>query len=239
MPDRDVFARLPQVALHQLPRSIDRPLKRPRHHEPRTDLADIVIKDRLAAHIPKLRGELPQPLGLDRRIGRQLLTDPVLERIQLRRRSAPAHTAAAAPPPTLGGPSFDATPVRRLISRIESCSTRRQPPDLRPLLHADHTRFLLADRHRSNEGPDPAGQHRPHARWVTFQPAQVDQYSAGAHHGRYRLADGRPAEPRSVPATALWDSCRSPRSTCRGGRIHVGDCRAAARHSGAATAARY
>src|SRR5579875_3153544 len=61
-----------------------------------------------------------------------------------------------------------------------------QPPDLRPLLHANHT-LLLARSHRSDEGPDPAGQSRPHARRVTFGPAQVEQYSTGAHtHGRDR-----------------------------------------------------
>src|SRR3954469_9564313 len=64
--------------------------------------------------------------------------------------------------------------------------TDRQPldavhaPDLRPLLHADHT-LLLARPHRSSESPDPAGRTRPHARWATFRPAQVDHYSPGAH----------------------------------------------------------
>jgi len=52
MPDRDLLARLPQVALDKLPRPIDRPLERPRHQEPRADLAHEVIKDRLAAQIP-------------------------------------------------------------------------------------------------------------------------------------------------------------------------------------------
>jgi hypothetical protein len=83
MPDRHMSPRLPEVALHQLPRSIDRPLKRARDHEPRTDLADIVIKDRPATQIPQVSRELPQPLRLDRRLRAQLLTDPVLKRVQL------------------------------------------------------------------------------------------------------------------------------------------------------------
>ena len=60
------LARLPQIALHQLARPIDRPLERPRHHEPRADLAHVVVKDRLAALIAQLARHLPQPLRLDR-----------------------------------------------------------------------------------------------------------------------------------------------------------------------------
>ena len=59
VPDRDLLGRLPQIALHQLPRPIDRPLKRPRRQEPRPDLADIVIKDRLAARIAQARRPSP------------------------------------------------------------------------------------------------------------------------------------------------------------------------------------
>lgn len=59
MTDRDVLARLPQIALHQLTRPIDRPLKRPRGQEPRADVANVVIKDRLAALIAKLGRHLP------------------------------------------------------------------------------------------------------------------------------------------------------------------------------------
>jgi hypothetical protein len=58
------------------------------------------------------------------------------------------------------------------------------PPDLRPLLHADHA-LLLARSFRSSERPDPAGRTRPHARWVTFRPAQVGHYSRGAHSSAY------------------------------------------------------
>src|SRR3954451_2498624 len=52
------------------------------------------------------------------------------------------------------------------------------PPDLRPLLHADHT-LLLARSFRSSESPDPAGRTDPaprgplfdRRRWTTIHPA--------------------------------------------------------------------
>src|SRR5207248_8774249 len=88
--DRDQPTRLPQIALHQLPRPIDRALERARYEEPRTDLPDVVIEDRLAARIAKLGRHLPQPQRLDRRIGPQLIANPLLERIEPRRnRRAP------------------------------------------------------------------------------------------------------------------------------------------------------
>ncbi len=59
------------------------------------------------------------------------------------------------------------------------------PPDLSPLLHPDHTPSSSPIR-RSSEGPDPAGRTRPRARWVTFEPAHVGHYSAGAHRPRLR-----------------------------------------------------
>ena len=59
VPDRDQLARLPQIALHQLTRPIDRPLKRPPHQEPRPNLTHIVIEDRLAALIATARSPSP------------------------------------------------------------------------------------------------------------------------------------------------------------------------------------
>ena len=83
--DRDQLARLPQIALHQLPRPIDGPLKRAPGHKPRPDLAHVVIEDRLAALIAHLGGHLTQPLRLNPRITLKLLADPVPKRIELRR----------------------------------------------------------------------------------------------------------------------------------------------------------
>lgn len=49
-----------------------------------------------------------------------------------------SNTSAAPAPPTLCGSSCNATPSRRLISRIDTPVNQVQPPDLCPLLHADH-----------------------------------------------------------------------------------------------------
>ena len=68
VPDRDQLPRLPQIALHQLARPIDRPLERPLDQEPRPDLPHVVVEDRLAALIADLARHLPQPLRLDPRI---------------------------------------------------------------------------------------------------------------------------------------------------------------------------
>ena len=122
--DRDVLARLPQIALDQLRRPIDRPLERALDQEPRPHLADIVIKDRLAAPIADLFGELTQPLRRDLRIGLQLLTDPLLERVQDRPGRRPRIRSAAPPPPTASTPCPAPTQSGELISRAESPSTR-------------------------------------------------------------------------------------------------------------------
>src|SRR6185312_14858848 len=55
-----------------------------------------------------------------------------------------------------------------------------QPPDLSPLLNADHTLLLARslDQARVRDQPDDL---RLSAGWSSFQPAQVDQYSGGAH----------------------------------------------------------
>jgi hypothetical protein len=82
--DRDRLTRLPQVALHELARPVDRALEGPWAQVPRADLADEVVKDRLAAGIAELLRQLPEPLRLDPRISLKPLADPVLERIERR-----------------------------------------------------------------------------------------------------------------------------------------------------------
>ncbi len=135
--DRDVPARLPQIALDQLRRPINRPLERALHQEPRPHLAHVVIEDRLAARIADLPSKLPQPLRGDLRIGLQLLTDPVLERIHDRHRRCPR-----IPRRRLGRQQ-----PRDRVPRQPRPATnlpRRQPlhplhpPHLSPLLHANH-----------------------------------------------------------------------------------------------------
>jgi hypothetical protein len=91
--------------------------------QPWADLTNIVIENRLPARIAKLARELPQSLGLDPRIGRELLTDPLLKRIQLRPRvrSGVLRRLGAANALRI---VLRYTPIRRLISRIEMPSTR-------------------------------------------------------------------------------------------------------------------
>jgi glyoxylase-like metal-dependent hydrolase (beta-lactamase superfamily II) len=89
MTDRDQLARLPQIALRQLARTVERALERPLDHEPRPDLAHVVVEDRLAALIAQVGRHLAQPQRRNRRVGAQLFADPVLEQIELRSRRHP------------------------------------------------------------------------------------------------------------------------------------------------------
>src|SRR5207248_7990898 len=84
VPDRDRRPRLPQITLRQLPRPIQRALERPPYQKPRPHLAHVLVEDRLAARVAELGRKLAQPLRLDRRLGPQLLTDPLPVRIELR-----------------------------------------------------------------------------------------------------------------------------------------------------------
>jgi hypothetical protein len=81
--DRDRRVRLPEIALDQFPRPVDRALERALDQEAGTELSHVVVEDRLAALIAEVGRHLPQPQRLDRRIGPQLLADPVPERIEL------------------------------------------------------------------------------------------------------------------------------------------------------------
>ncbi len=107
----------------------------------------------------------------------ELLADPVLERIELRprrlpliprrlrRRQRPRDRVAMQPRPPAD------LPARQPLDPVH-------PPDLRPLLHADHTPSSSPIA-RSNEGPDPAGRTDPapggplfnRRRWPSFQSA--------------------------------------------------------------------
>jgi len=71
---------------------------------------------------------------------------------------------------------------------------QHQPPDLSPLLHADHT-LLLAPIHTNRASaqarPDDTD---PRATWPSFQPAQMAQSSPGAHSRRLRSVSLRKGE---------------------------------------------
>ena len=114
-------ARLPQVALDQLPRPIDRPLERPRGQEPWPDLPHEVIEDRPPARIAQLRRELPQPLRRDPRIRRSCSQIHSLNGSTFDPPAAREYrggSAAASARRTV----LRCNPVRRLISRIDNAA---------------------------------------------------------------------------------------------------------------------
>src|SRR4029077_12141511 len=80
-------------------------------------------------------------------------------------------------------------PVDRALGKLLD---EVQPSDLSPLLHADHTLLLARslDQARVRDQPDDV---RLSARWSSFQPAQVVQYSGGAHNSvpRVLIAESR------------------------------------------------
>ncbi len=68
MTDRDLVLGLPQIELADLPRPVDRPLKRPRCLKERADLPQVFIDDRLAPLEPQRRDQLADPLTRQRRV---------------------------------------------------------------------------------------------------------------------------------------------------------------------------
>jgi hypothetical protein len=145
MPERDQPPRLPQIALHQLAPPIDRPPERPRPQIPGTDIADKVVKDRLATPIAPLASHLAPPKRLDPRINSQLLANPILERIQLRTRwlaliarRLRRHQQPRDRVPVQPRPPTD-LPTRQTLHPVH-------PPHLRPLLHADQPPSPSRDR---------------------------------------------------------------------------------------------
>src|SRR5207248_997718 len=134
-------------------------------------------KHRLAALIAKLAGQLPQPLRLDRRILAQLLTDPVLERIQLRpgRRPLVLRRRLALDRP---GDRVAMRPGQPMDRALGALLDEVQPSDLSPLLHADHTLLLARsqDQARVRDQPDasdstPGGPVFNRRRWSSIQAA--------------------------------------------------------------------
>ena len=177
MTDRQRLSGLPQIALHQLPRPIHSALERAPDEKPRPDLANVIVEDRLAARIAKLDRQLAQPLRRNPRIGLQLLTDPLPERVELRRRrwpliarrpvapQRPADRATVKPRPTADLPNRE--PLDRYIRLTSAhCST--------PATHSSSPDQL--DRVRVKTRPDapsptPGGSLFNRRRWVSIQPA--------------------------------------------------------------------
>src|SRR4051812_43567934 len=218
MADRNQRPGLPQITLNQLAGPVDGALKGPPDHKPRANLAHVVVEDRLATVIAQLGGHLAQPQRLDARIGPQLPADPLPIRIELRHRRRPRiprrRLGRQRPPDRL---AVQPRPLADL--------TDRQPldpahaPDLRPLLHADHT-LLLARSSRSSESPDPAGRTDPapggplldRRRWTTIHPAPTEATRLVERVGS-----------TTVSAAPGFDADRigemSPRASCRRGGV--------------------
>jgi hypothetical protein len=105
-------------------------------------------------------------------------SDPLLERVQLRpRRRAliPRRRVAL----DRAGDRVAMRTRRPMNRALRALLDEVQPSDLSPLLHADHTLLLARsqDQARVRDQPDDL---RLGARWSSFQPAQVVQYSGGA-----------------------------------------------------------
>ena len=156
--DRDQLPGLPQIALHQLARPIDRPLKRAPHHKPRPDLPDIVIEDRLAAHIPQLGRHLPQPQRLDRTGQPAAARRSTPETDRASTPPAAAHTSAATLDTTAR-----ATVSRAIPSDFATCRCERRSTSTNRRISAHcstpTTHSSSPDPHGSDERQQPAGQH--------------------------------------------------------------------------------
>ncbi|MDQ2896601.1 MAG: hypothetical protein M3Y09_13320 [Actinomycetota bacterium] len=146
MPNRDLIARLPDIELADLARSINRPDKRSgRPGEQRPNLPQIVINDRLARDAPQRFKQLPDPdagqLGIlgqqpvDLRFER--LQDPHLRYplITQRRLTAQRPTNRVLRQPRLAHQALDR------LSSDEMLASQLSPP-----LHLDHPSAALSHR---------------------------------------------------------------------------------------------
>jgi hypothetical protein len=131
----------------------------------------MVVEDRLAARIAQLLRQLAQALRGNARISPQLLLDPGLERIELRKARRPpvARRIVARKRATDRG----AVKPREAMDLADRAPLHpMHPPDLGPLLHADHP-LLLASASRTKRGSGPSRTLRPHAE-------RGGQFSTGA-----------------------------------------------------------
>ena len=218
MTDRNVLARLPQIALHQLPRPIDRPLEtssasrtagglRGRSRRRSTCRPDSQARSRAPAaaatgfvglglscsQIQSLNGSSFDPAGARSYLG------------GVRRRQRPADRLSMQPRPLADLPN------RQPLDPV-------QPPDLRPLLHADHTPSSSPDpadqtrvktRPDNNTDPAPGGSLFDRRRWVSIQSAPTVASRRGGpapERGRRDETRRQPQSPRGAcqPATGSW-----------------------------------
>jgi hypothetical protein len=208
--DRDLPRRLPEIELTEHARPIRGALKgtRPRQKQ-RPNLAQIVIEDRLPAHIALLLQKLAQSLPRQARVRSQKPVDLLTERIKLRRPRRPPIPRrlrrAQRPPDRVA--AVAGTP-RDLLDR--------QPPheiraaDLRPLLHPDHN-LLLARTASTERGlrpdrtaphPPPAGQLSTGVRGSVLNRRRYWPFRVGARDRGWSLAEGGRGRLQRFPGDA-------------------------------------
>jgi len=138
MPDRNLGLRLPEVELADLARAVDGALVGALGDEERAHLAQVVVEDRLAAGVAELGDQLADAGGGDAVVGAQEALDLLLEGIEL---GGPRPSLIARR--LLGAQrrshrvASQARPSRDLLDRDPVDHVH--PPDLRPLLHVQHT----------------------------------------------------------------------------------------------------
>jgi hypothetical protein len=140
--DGELDPGLEQIELDQLAGAIDRALVGPPALIQRTQLAHVVIEDRLATRVAQRLHQLADPLGRDPRVVLQQPLDLLLERVELRPPRRALIPRRALPP------QRPADRVAVMTSAPDVLVDRQRldlphPPDLRPPPHLEH-RLLLA-----------------------------------------------------------------------------------------------
>jgi hypothetical protein len=179
MPDRNLGLRLPEVELADLARAVDGALVGALGDEERAHLAQVVVEDRLAAGVAELGDQLADAGGGDAVVGAQEALDLLLEGIEL---GGPRPSLIARR--LLGAQrrshrvASQARPSRDLLDRDPVDHVH--PPDLRPLLHVQHT-LPPGSASLVKSGSGSPRTLSPPLAGVSIRPARGGQYSGGAY----------------------------------------------------------
>ena len=194
MTDRHQLRGLPQIPLTDLARPIDRPLMRAQLQEDRTDLAQIVINDRLAAIKPQRLDLLPHPHARQLRVVLQQPVDLVLERIQLRRPLRhPENRRVGRPQRRPNRVPRQPRPAHQLLDR--HAANEMLPAQFGPALHVQHA-FLPASINKTEPGspsprtpppPPPGGSNLNRRRGVSLSPAPTSGPASALMRGCHDL----------------------------------------------------
>ena len=214
--DRDLARGLPEVELDQLAGPVAGALVGARLDEVRTDLAQVVVEDRLRTLIAEPLEDLQDPLARDPGIVAEQPIDLRAERIELRgaRRALVARRPRAAQR-TAHRVAVVAGAPRDLADREPL--DLPHAPDLRPPQHVQHFPSPRLDPVGSSEARDHVGRDLPAQKRVRFRPAQVGDYSAGVRSGRPRPDPDCPVRlsVASAGTPMPWGPGREPSSIFR------------------------